>query len=125
MKRLSMLVLVGMVLALSAGMVSAQDDGTSIVTPDISEAPDMPMMAEGDYSYGSVVAVDSASNRITISEYNYENDSESNVTYSVDINTKYENAGSLNEIQAGDDVDIDYTVGGDNVRTATAISVYR
>lgn len=120
-----MLVLVGMVLALSAGMVSAQDDGTSIVTPDISEAPDMPMMAEGDYSYGSVVAVDSASNRITISEYNYENDSESNVTYSVDINTKYENAGSLNEIQAGDDVDIDYTVGGDNVRTATAISVYR
>jgi len=77
-----------------------------------------------EYGYGTVVSVDDAKKEIVISEYNWETDSEGNVTYSVSGDAKFENVAALKDITAGSYVDIEYLAGEGGKRVAKLISVY-
>lgn len=76
--------------------------------------------AEVDYSWGIVAQV--SEGQIAVTEYDYEKDQETDVVYSIDPNVKLENAASLEDIAAGDSVDIEYAVEGGK-RVAKVIAV--
>ena len=78
---------------------------------------------EYDY-YATVVKVDVTKNEIVIGEYDYDNDTEVAITYSVDSKTKFENVESLKEIAPGTCVDIEYTIGEGGKKIAKVISAY-
>lgn len=80
---------------------------------------------EIEYSYGTVVRVDDAKKAIVIAEYDYDNDEEISVTYSIDPEIKFEEVSSLKEIEPGYYVDIEYVVGKDQKRIAKFISAYK
>ncbi len=58
------------------------------------------------YSYGTVRSV--SSGQIVVTEYDYDNDEETDVTYALNQNTAFQNVASLTEIAVGDNVDIVY-----------------
>lgn len=76
------------------------------------------------YGYGTVVKVDETTKEIVVSEYDWEGDTETTVTYSIDPNVKLENIASLGEITPDAYVDIEYVVMLDGKKVAKLISVY-
>jgi len=79
---------------------------------------------EMGYSYADVISVDVTRNELVVSEYNWETDTDTSVTYSVSKDVKLENASSLSEIKKGDEVSIDYTT-DKNKKVAKYIMVYK
>ena len=77
-----------------------------------------------EYAYGTVVSTDPSTNSLVIKEQNYDTDTEANVTYYLSPDTAFENAKSLGEIAAGNDVDISYLM-KDGKKTIKFISVYK
>lgn len=65
---------------------------------------------EMEYTYGTVVSV--SAKEIVVSEYDYEEDKEVNVTYAIDPKAKIEGAESAADIAVGDIVEMDYMVEG-------------
>ena len=63
---------------------------------------------EMDYSWGAVAKV--SSGQIIVSEYDYDLDEEKDVVYKVNPNTKLRNIESLEDLAAGDSVEINYVV---------------
>lgn len=78
-----------------------------------------------EYAYGTVVSIDLQTNIVVIKEQNYDTDTESDVTYYLSPDTAFENIKSLNEIVAGNDVDISYLAGEGGKKTVKFISVYK
>jgi len=74
---------------------------------------------ETEYSYGTVSNV--STNKIVVVEYDLESDEEVDVTYVINPSTKIINVNSINDISAGDSVDISYEiVDGKNVAATNA-----
>ena len=73
-----------------------------------------------EYSWGTVSDV--SSNRIVVTQYDYESGQEVDDTYIVDPNVELENVDSLTSIAVGDNVDINYVIKGDK-RIAKVITV--
>ena len=63
---------------------------------------------EVEYSYGTVNKV--SGNDIEVKEYDFETESDVNVTYVVNAETQFINVNAVAEIAPGDTVDIDYVV---------------
>ena len=61
-----------------------------------------------EYSWGTVSDV--SSNRIVVTQYDYESSQEVDVTYTVDPNVELKNVDSLKSISIGDNVDINYVI---------------
>ncbi len=78
-----------------------------------------------EYAYGTVSVIDFSANTIILKEQNYDDDTETNVTYYFCPESAFENINSLSEIAAGNDVDISYQVKDDGKRTVKFISVYK
>ena len=78
---------------------------------------------ELDYSYGTVVKVDLDGRTVVISEYDWEKESDIEVTYYIDKGAAFKNFTSLEELAAGSSVDIDY-VERNGKKTATLIDVF-
>ena len=78
-----------------------------------------------EYAYGTISAIDLSANTIILKEQNYDDDTEADVTYYFSPETAFENINSLDEITAGNDVDISYLVKDDGKRTVKFISVYK
>lgn len=77
-----------------------------------------------EYSYGTVVEVNKDKNQISISEYDWETDSEMTVTYSMGPDVKLENVDLLEKIAPDTYVDVEYIVAEDGKKVAKVISVY-
>lgn len=84
-------------------------------------APQEPAPIETYSAFGEVVSISSTS--ITITEYDYDTEEEKQGTYSIDANTVLENVESVQGIQQGTEVSIDYVVSEGN-KKATNIYVY-
>lgn len=78
-----------------------------------------------EYAYGTVSAIDLSAGTIVIKEQNYDDDTETNITYYFSPDTAFENIDSLSEIKIGNDVDISYLVKDDGKKTIKFISVYK
>ena len=78
-----------------------------------------------EYGYGTVVTVDVSKNEIVINEYDYENDKEITITYSIDPEVKFGNVESLKEITPDTYVDIEYTIREDGKKIAKVINTYK
>ncbi len=75
---------------------------------------------ETEFSYGTVKSV--GTDQFVISEYDYDSDKDVDVTYSVPTGTKFENVTALQEIKAGDAVDIDFlTKNGQKVASGITV----
>jgi|GEM_PF-3074140 len=94
-----------------AGISMAQDAG---VTAQENEP---------EYSYGTVVSVNGDAKELVVSEYDWSNDTETNVTFSIDPNVVVENSATWKEIPAGAEVDIEYAL-ENGKKVAKSISVY-
>jgi len=75
---------------------------------------------ETEFSYGTVKSI--GTDQLVISEYDYDSDKDVEVTYSAPAGTKFENVTALQEIKAGDAVDIDFLV-KNGQKVASAITV--
>lgn len=80
-------------------------------TPVFSEDASVAQPAEAtepetEFSFGTVKSI--AQNQIVVSEYDYESNTDVNVTYEVPADAEFENVKSLGEIAVGDSVDIDF-----------------
>lgn len=75
---------------------------------------------ELEYAFGTAKSVEG--DTLVINEFDYDTGEEKEATYWVDSKTEYDNVASLKEVAAGDEVDIDYLVKGDQ-KMAVAISV--
>ena len=64
-----------------------------------------------EYTYGSIVSASPV--EVVINEYNYETDEESNVSYLINPETKFNNIDSAQSLVKDDNVDIYYKVIGD------------
>ena len=78
-----------------------------------------------EHAYGIVEAIDCSANTIVIKERNYDDDTDSNVTYCLNSDTTFENINSLGEIAVGNDVDISYSEQNDDKKIVKFISVYK
>lgn len=95
--------------------------------PALAQDPAVPVAEEPlvefegtEFSYGTVKSV--SGDQLVVSEYDYENDKDIDVTYSVSPTVTLEGVASLGEIAAGDTVDIDYEIKGDQ-KVAVSIAV--
>ncbi|MBI4372902.1 MAG: hypothetical protein HY585_04165 [Candidatus Omnitrophica bacterium] len=75
---------------------------------------------ETEFSYGTVKSI--TADQLVVSEYDYDSDQDVDVTYSVPAEVKLEGVASLNDIAAGDAVDIDFLVKGDQ-KVASVITI--
>jgi len=82
--------------ALVLGFLMCSASGTSLAQEE----------EEIEYSWGRISSV--SSNQIVVTEYDYDSDEEVDVTYIVDLKTKFRGVVSLKEIKIGDSVSIDY-----------------
>ena len=70
-----------------------------------------------NYSWGEVVKV--SPEEITVSEYSYDLEKEIDVVYKIEPDVKLKNVTSINNLNEGDSVEIDYViVGADKVAKA-------
>ena len=97
-----------------------EDSKPAALAVEETQAEPAPAEAETEFSYGTVKSI--AAGQLVVSEYDYNSDQDVDVTYSVPANTKFEGVASLTEITAGDAVDIDFLVQGDQ-KIASAITV--
>lgn len=58
--------------------------------------------------YGEVMAVNAASNSVSVQYYDYDNDEEKTAEVIIGKDTKMENASTLNDIKKGDWIDFTY-----------------
>ena len=72
-----------------------------------------------DFAFGTVVSA--AENSITILEYDFDSETEKEATYTTNAETQFENAASLKDILANDEVEINYQEQDGN-KVATFIS---
>lgn len=61
---------------------------------------------EEDFAFGTVVSL--TENSITILEYDFDSETEKEATYATNAETQFENAASLKDIFANDEVEINY-----------------
>ena len=126
----SMLILI-LTFALAVGfypLFAFAEDAKAPVTKAPAEATAQTPAAEepvvefegAEFSYGTAKSV--SANQLVVSEYDYENDKDVDVTYSVNEKTTLEGIKAVTEIAAGDSVDIDYEVKGDQ-KIALSIAV--
>ncbi len=113
MKRFLLAALLCLSVATVSGAAFCQDDA-AMAAPD----------TENEYSYGTVVSVNKDAKEIVISEYDWSNDTETNVTFGIDPQIIVENAASWMDIPAGSEVDIEYVLDANGKRIAKTISVY-
>ena len=92
---------------------------TAIILPSVIFAQE-----DMEYAYGTVVKVDEARKEIVVGEYDWEDDSETTVIYSLDPNVEIENIGSIAEIFPGMSVDIEYVSTEGGKRVAKLVTVY-
>jgi len=90
------------------------------VQPQQQNAQVEPPAEETEYSYGTVSSI--SANQIVVKEYDYDSDTESDVTYEIDPAVTLEGVASVSEIAAGDTVDVEYIV-KDNKKVAKILSV--
>ena len=77
-----------------------------------------------EYSYGTVVSVNKATNEIIVSEYNWNDETNINVTYLIGPKVEVNGVKSWKDIVEGDNVDIEYVTGEDGKRIAKSIDAY-
>lgn len=100
--------------------------GSISLAQEAQDAASIPQSTtvENEYSYGTVVSVNKDTSELTISEYDWVNDKEANVTFIVDPKVEVENAASWKDITAGSEVDIEYVAEANGKKIAKYISVY-
>ena len=104
-------------LAFSQGtMVSSEDPMIHSQETMIEEEPGEEFVTE-DWLLGDVVTVDAQNSRLIVSYIDEKTEEEKEISLLVDSGTQYENVDSLDEIEAGSVVAIDYILqpGGDAV----------
>lgn len=77
-----------------------------------------------EYSYATVTQVNLSNNEIVVNEYDWNNDTEVTVVYSVSPDARFENVASLKEIKTNDEVSIEY-IEKEGRRIARSVSVYK
>ena len=87
----------GMVIALASVLLVCVSIGFSY-----AQEEDM------EFSYGTVVSV--SGNQVVVSEYDYDQDAETELTYTADPAATFEGVNSVKEIAKGDIIEIDYEV---------------
>ena len=73
-----------------------------------------------EFSYGTVKSV--SEGQLVVAEYDYDNDKDVDITYSVPANVTLDGVAKLSEIVVGNAVDIDYVV-KDGQKVVSVISV--
>ena len=73
------------------------------------------------FTFGNVVSA--SSEKLVLKEYNFDEDKEEEITYSIDAKTQYENASSFSDLAADDEVEV-YFKEEKEERTATLITKY-
>ncbi|MEW5894753.1 MAG: hypothetical protein AB1650_03180 [Candidatus Omnitrophota bacterium] len=61
---------------------------------------------EMDYSWGTVVEI--SGQRLVLDEYDYETETNVQVTYEIDSNVEFENIESLEDVQQGNEVEVGF-----------------
>ena len=75
--------------------------------------------------WGEVVSVDAATSQIAVKYFDYETDSEKEISIGTDTKTTYENVKSIDELKPADTVSIDYIISASGENVAKNISVER
>jgi len=137
MRRILVYILCGVVW-LNCGMLYSQED-TNIEDPALmgqenTNAEDLLLVEEViyeeddtgylEYNYGLVVSLDIAARKITISEYDWDNDSEINVIYSIEPNVELETVKSLEEIKKGSEIEIEYFIDENGEKIILYMDIY-
>lgn len=108
----------GLVVAI-IGLIAMMPSVGFCQEPAAPAAPEI----EYEYSYGTVVSVNKDASELTISEYDWSNDTEANVAFAIDPNVTVENVAVWHEIPVGSEVDIEY-LPQNGKKLAKSISVY-
>ena len=77
-----------------------------------------------EYGYGTVVAVDGGAKSITVSEYDWNDDTEKNIVYTADPAIIIDGAPTFQEIPPASEVEIEYMLDAAGNRVARYITVY-
>ena len=128
MKRITLLLCAICFLALTAGLVHAQEDVDYDYTEYDDEGYEEQVVEEEDYvsteyAFGTVISVDSKTNEIIISEYDWRNESDIDVAFTIDSATDIEGFTSWNSIPTGAYVDIEYMKDKTGKKIAKSISI--
>lgn len=107
---------------ISAGLVFSQaptvEENITVQTPN--ESLNEPQI---EWLWGEVVSLDAANKLLTVKYLDYETDQEKEINITVDEQTVYENAKSLEEIKPQDALSIDYIVSPEGKNLAKKISL--
>lgn len=131
------LILIISLIFLNIGFIFAEEGAPPAEEEEATQPPPQPEVAatqeniqataenepETLWLWGEAASVDAQNNEITVKYLDYETDNEKEIKITADSKTKYENAGSLNDVKPSDTVSIDYIITADSKNLAKNISV--
>ena len=110
---------------LNIGLGYAQDSPQIKTAPAGEETSKQESANSPDiqWLWGEVVSVDMANQQLAVKYFDYEADTEKDITIGIDNKTTYENIKALEEIKPLDTISIDYVSAPDGKNIAKNISV--
>lgn len=98
---------------------AGQEHGGQATAPVAPAAP--VAVEEPEYAFGTVKSV--AKDQIVVTEFDYDTGEEKEVAYSIDPKAEISGVSALQDVAAGDEVDVDYLVkDGKNVAVALSFA---
>ena len=101
----------------------SQQEALSKQSTQVTPAQEMDIESETQWVWGEVVSVDTAAKTIKVKYFDYDSDTEKEITVAMDDKTAYENVKSIDEIKPKDTLSIDYIIGPEGKVIAKNISV--
>jgi len=89
----------------------------------VTPAQEMSTESETQWVWGEVASVDIAAKTIKVKYFDYDSDTEKEITVATDDKTAYENVKSIDEIKPKETLSIDYIIGPEGKVIAKNISV--
>jgi len=110
-------------LFLTASLSFAQEAGNEVATAANTTMQNEEMATEAEMYFASGTVAEASGAQIVISEYDFDAGQETKVAYQVNAQTQFEGVASAVDIKAGDDIEIEYQLAGDQ-KIATRIEKY-
>lgn len=99
-----------------------QEAGNAVAQNETDMATD-DMAAEAEMYFASGTVAEVTASQIVISEYDFDAGQETKVAYQVNSQTQFEGVAAVGDIKAGDDIEIEYQLAGDQ-KVATRVEKY-
>ncbi len=109
--------------SLAADVAADTSANPGSIVADSSQTAEETAAPETQWLWGEIVSLDPAKNQLNVRYLDYENDTEKEITITVNEKTIFENSSSYDQLKPKDTVSVDYLVTPEGVNLAKNVSM--